>query len=228
VEARSHSVLRIYWGGMAKIAVRRAELGDVKSASGVVRRSIQKLLVADCCLFALLALVAAAGCESTTEPPESVEPGILTDGDGFEITSYCCPITGQPAYQVEIPYTFTNRTGQPVYLSNCHGEFDLELERKVGNGWVSAWSNVHDTCLSPPIVIEAGAVYSTTQDVWGWAPGETSIEPEFDAHAGTHRIHWIAGVTSYQENPYPSGDPIPLEDRLSNEFELTFAVGATP
>ena len=72
----------------------------------------------------LLAAVILLGCESSTElpgPPEP-EPSIQTHGTVFEVTVRPdIAVRGVHAFEVEIPYTFTNRTG----VSNT---FELTLD----------------------------------------------------------------------------------------------------
>jgi hypothetical protein len=120
----------------------------------------------------------------------------------------------------EIPYVFHNRTGAPVFLVNCNGAFALTLERLEGDQWKVAWGPFLPLCLSPPIVIEAGARFADTLHVWGSPPNQNSA-PSFDVAdpSGTYRLVWNAALSSFQDR-LPFGEPIPLSYRVSNLFTL--------
>src|SRR5688572_4121268 len=65
-------------------------------------------------------------------------------------------------YAAEIPYTYTNRSGDSVYLVNCNGDVSPSIERLVGDQWQAVWQPATNACLSPPVVIANGASYSDT------------------------------------------------------------------
>ena len=162
-------------------------------------------------------LVAAAVLLAACDSPVSLsDPLLVTDGP-----SYVLRAEGL-GWRVEIPYTFTNRTGGPVYLVNCNGAFAIRLDRLVHNAWKEAWSPILPLCLSAPIVIAEGATFRTTLHVWGARPNENA-GPQFDASnpAGTYRIVWVGAVSRYQDE-LPFGPELPLEARVSNAFELVF------
>jgi len=162
--------------------------------------------------FVISILLAASSCTTTTAPanPPLLRTEVLTvelvrTGDRFAAT---------------IPYTFTNRTGGPVYLVNCEGAFAFGLERRDEEGWTTAWSPILPACLSPPIVIAEDEVWADTMDVYGSVPGTNSY-PQFDVAdpAGMYRIVWSA-LSSYSDD-YPSfGRLLPLSQRLSNSFQI--------
>jgi hypothetical protein len=139
------------------------------------------------------------------------EPALQTDGTTFRIYT-----DDRGRQRVDIPYSFANRTGGPVYLVNCNGEFSVGLSRLVDDEWRSAWAYARQMCLSPPIVIEPGAVYRDTLRVVN-AP-EAAL-PRFDAVSGRYRFRWNDALSSYQDR-LPFGEPLPLELRTSNEFEV--------
>ena len=123
--------------------------------------------------------------------------------------------------RTSIPYTFTNRTGGPVYLLNCRGRFGLHLEREDAGGWTLAWSPVSLACLSPPIVIDEAEVWVDTLDVVAGIP-DSNAWPRFDIAdpAGTYRIVWGAAFSSYRPDGPPWGRPLPWAERVSNTFQL--------
>ena len=147
-------------------------------------------------------------CEDSTGLSLESEPLIQTDSPEYRLQPYGA------GWRVQIPYTFTNRTGRTVYLANCNGGFGLHLDRDDNGTWRTAWSPVLLLCLSPPIVIGRHARFTDTLCVQGARPG-TDVRPEFDLDdpSGTYRIVWDAAYSS-------SGPDIPLEARISNRFVL--------
>lgn len=162
----------------------------------------------------VLTLLAAGGCDPSTGVSREGEHLLQTDRPTYDLLS-----DGR-WLRAEIPYTFTNRTGAPVYLANCRGGFALRLEREEGDGWVTAWSPILLMCLSPPIVIDDGVEFVDTLVVSGALPGENAA-PAFDVEdpSGTYRIVWEAALSSYDKDDYPFGSQLPLEDRTSNRLD---------
>lgn len=166
-------------------------------------------------LLVLLGLVVwAVGCDTSTGPTRDPNPPIQTEALVYELRR------DARGLGTEISYVFENRTGAPVYLVNCKGSFALRLERWSAGGWAPSWDPVLYQCLSPPIVIDAGATSAHTLNVWGAAPGSNAY-PQFEASdpTGVYRIVWLAALTSFQDR-LPFGPEIPLEFRVSNWFRL--------
>ena len=79
----------------------------------------------------------------------------------------------QPVYQVEIPYTFTNRTGARVTVTRYAPDgVDISLERRVGDEWHEVWVPIMNALGhgDGPIVLEPGDTYSTVVHIFGWPP----------------------------------------------------------
>ena len=125
--------------------------------------------------------------------------------------------------EVEIPYTFENRTGAPVFIVNCHGGFLLVLQKEEGGQWVNAWSRDVPACLHNPIVIDMWAQFSDVVYVSACDP-DSNCSPKFkDRNAtGVYRIRWssISALSSFDAYRSPFGEPIPVQFRVSNPFEL--------
>ena len=123
--------------------------------------------------------------------------------------------------EVEIPYTFDNRTGAAVFIINCGGGFSLALQKQEGGQWVNQWGNIVYSCLSPPIVIDMWAQFSDVVDVSACDP-DRNCEPKFkDRNAtGVYRILWLSALSSFDAYSSPFGDAIPIHYRVSNQFEL--------
>lgn len=166
--------------------------------------------------LAITAAATLAGCGTATGPHSLDDPLIRTDSAEYTLEST------DRSWSVEIPYTFFNRTGEDVYLTNCHGGFALRLDRwdEDAGEWVVAWAPVLLLCLSPPIVIRAGDAYQDTVRLFAVHPDEKG-GPKFQADevGGTYRIVWIAASHGYVEGD-GGGGPIPLEHRVSNPFVL--------
>lgn len=181
---------------------------------GHLRLAITAHIVALCVTLSLEA------CDSPTSARTPLTPLIQTNQ-----TSYMLSWDGQ-SLTTTIGYVFTNRTGGTVYLPNCQGEFDVELERAGSASWNVAWAPVIPACLSPPIVIKAGATVADTLLVTGGLPG-SNVGPQFDRAdpSGTYRLVWTQALSSYDPST-GFGRIEPGEDRVSNSFELTAPGGS--
>lgn len=172
-------------------------------------------------LFAVAATAAASlllACAETVTPPETGGAAPIRTDRG----SYTLHATSGPILRAEIPYTYHNTTGKTVYLVNCREAVEASLEKRVDGQWVTAWQGVYAGCLGV-IEVAAGAVHADTMivvDYQGGAPRFT-----VDPIGGTYRI--VLSPTSTVHNfddSYRSGswgDPLPLADRISNEFALS-------
>ena len=107
--------------------------------------------------------VILSGCLSGVGPSDL--PLLETDASTYELVRH------EYGFTVSIPYTFTNRTGGAVYLTNCGGQLRLHLEREDGGDWHSAWAPILAACQSSSIVIEEDELWVDTLEVWGGLPG---------------------------------------------------------
>jgi hypothetical protein len=130
-------------------------------------------------------------------------------------------VSSEYGLQGKIAFEFTNPTSAPVYIVNCQGNTSLRLEKQVGGAWVPAWSPVIRECLSPPIVVHPGQRYSGVVHVFSGHPN-SNLYPQFvvDPVPGVFRVVWDDVLINYDDREYPFGDPLPLEHRVSNRFEL--------
>ncbi len=185
----------------------------------LVRRQECRFQVIRVCVIAATSLLIAQACES----PTSVTSPLIETGQ----RSYTL-IPSNDGLATAIDYVFTNRTGGAVYIPNCNGAFPITLERKDGGEWREVWAPVLFACLSPPIVVEPGASFSDTLQVWGALPG-ASTPMQFDREdpSGVYRMVWKDVVSSYDRDQYPFGTEIAKEYRVSNAFDLVVS-GALP
>lgn len=122
---------------------------------------------------------------------------------------------------LDIPHTFTNGTDDTVYIVNCRESFAIKLQKRVGGAWVDAVGLVIPQCLSPVIEVAEGESYSHTLQIRAGLPS-SDMEPRFEVDRvdGVYRIVWIDVLESYNSGTYPFGEQIPLEQRVSNSFEI--------
>lgn len=168
----------------------------------------------------LLAVVLGSlSCDESASVPSgplevSADPPIRTSAD-----TYLLDVVHQ-TWRTDIPFTYSNRSPRPYFLVNCGGLYAIWLEKRVGESWAFEWGPVRTLCLSPVIRIEPGATFTDTLRVWAAFPGTNTV-PRFQSEdsAGRYRIV-IETLGEYDEDHYPFGPTIPLEQRVSNEFLL--------
>lgn len=160
-----------------------------------------------------VAAAAALACQSSTEPGDLQTPAIWTDRPEYIVEQT------RTGWSTEIPYTFVNRTGEPVYVANCNGAFNLRLDRWQGTHWTPVWEPILPLCLSIPMVIETGEALQDTVHFFA-APQGSNAYPQLKASGveGTYRLVWLAAVHDY-DNP-AGGTEVPLRYRISNPFTV--------
>ena len=158
-------------------------------------------------LCAAATVLWASGCESPTEVGSHA---LLTEGTHFQLE--WIRLSQGDTYVGRIPYTFTNRTGSTVLLSNCGGSFRVGLEMRHAGEWKAVGRSIPPTCIvaSPEIVIKPDEVHPDT--VSAYVSPDALVPPP---HASTQfRIVWHAGYFA------GDGGRLPLEERVSNPFTL--------
>jgi hypothetical protein len=166
-----------------------------------------------------VASLAGAGCTSieTSGPGDAagLDAPIATSAGEYTLAP------SNSGLAVDIPIRFHNVTGRTLSIVNCRGGLAPVLERRVGGGWEPFWHGVQLQCLSPPIVIPAGEWIDRTVQVWGALP-QSNMAPQFASGdvAGTYRIVLHSVVFDYDSGRPGFGTPVPLEQRISNTFEL--------
>lgn len=168
--------------------------------------------------FLLPALPAAALLAACSTPPAvSRDPGPLlqTEALSYELTE------DDVGYRARIPYTFRNETGGPVYLVNCEGDVRPLLEMDRNGIWFPAWEPFGTGCQSPPVIVPEGGTYGDTLALRGARPG-SNVMPAFvfpDVE-GVYRMVWFQAYAAYDTVSGEPGEPLPLEQRVSNAFVL--------
>lgn len=174
----------------------------------MLREAIRRAPLAAC-----IAVACGVPLEVITREPDRP---IQTDRLGYELRS------GEGGYEVEIPFAYTNRTGETVYVVNCNRSLAISLEKEVAGEWVRAWTPVAPLCLSEPIAIPAGATYEDTLAVFAGHPSN-DVHPKFAGDGepeGTYRLVWYGLVHDYDPDRPGFGEPVPPEGTVSNRFAL--------
>lgn len=122
--------------------------------------------------------------------------------------------------EMDIPFTYTNETGETVYVVNCNGNAPPSLQKRVDGEWVRAWAPVVPLCLSAPIVIAAGETYTDTLRVRAGHRNSNTF-PQFEVGGpGVYRLLWHRVVHDYDSDRQDFGDPLPVAERVSNSFRI--------
>jgi hypothetical protein len=166
----------------------------------------------------------AACREPSTGPEATATTAEITRDENaqFQTDSLAYTLgTASIGYVGVIGVTFVNRTGATVYFVNCGGATGLSLEKRVDGQWVNVWSPVMLLCLSPPIIVAAGATYRTQISIFGGYP-DGNTYPRFSVAdiAGEYRAVWYSVLRTYQESSSSFGEQLPLDARISNRFSI--------
>lgn len=163
-------------------------------------------------------VLSALACESTI--PEVEDTALVTDGTSFRLDT--ATVRGNLWYRGKIPYSFTNRTGAKVYVTqDCLGSLRLGMQMQENGEWEGILGQVYVLCEGPPIVIEPDEVYETVLDVGACKVGNCAPKIRLSPNASTpYRIVWFEALFSYDFDRNPHGELLPLEERISNRFTL--------
>jgi hypothetical protein len=140
------------------------------------------------------------------------DPLIQTDKKIYSVT-----LTPR-SFQVEIKWTFTNRTSATVYQGK--GDAGWALEKKVGDEWVVAKvSSTESTSPEEFVSINPGGTYAYIWGIKGSYLGNLHKGRRFELKEvpGTYRI--VLDLYSTNGGDILAG-MLPLEERVSNEFEI--------
>ncbi len=118
-------------------------------------------------------------------------------------------------YQATIVLTYTNPTAAPVYIASCGGPHPPLIEKWENGEWVTAYNPPVPLCYSPPVEIQPGQAYTYTYRVIVGLPADNAY-PKFQVSEipGTYRLRWLLRGPDA---------PLPLEQTISNTFELRLA-----
>ena len=170
---------------------------------------------------AIAVALAACSQELTTSEPHTA---LVPEGDDAPVT------TGADVYTLErtstgwsgeIDFGFTNETERTISLLNCNGSYGLMLEKQQDDTWVTAWAPILPACLSPPIEIESDSARSDEIRIFAGLTG-SNYYPQFSVEAipGVYRLLISSAYWNYDHDGPAWGDLVPLEHRVSNNFEI--------
>jgi hypothetical protein len=124
------------------------------------------------------------------------DPPIQTDKKIYSIT------LRPHGPRVVIKWIYTNRTGATVY--QARSAIDLSLEEKIGDKWVVAWGRPRSPSPEEFVSINPGG---TCRGIWTIGHNIMKDVP------GAYRI--VIDLYGTED-----GEMLPLEERVSNEFEV--------
>ena len=167
-------------------------------------------------LIAASASLAALGCASLNAG-SAKGPPIQTDRSSYVVQD-SAGLAG-----LTIQMTYTNNTGQRVYIPTCRGPQPPRLQKKVGDSWVMAYTPNVLGCEGAPIVVAPGESYPYTFRVLAGMPG-SSFVPRFAVSEvpGTYRVLWeiVTEVVGNPNRPEATRNPLPVDQMISNSFQL--------
>jgi|GEM_PF-1429763 len=171
-----------------------------------------------------LAFLLVNGCpERATSPGVTgVSPVVRDTAALFQTDSLAYTLrAGSVGYQADVGVTLTNRTTGTIYIVNCSGSTNVQLEKRVGVAWQGVWSPAIPLCLSLPITVPVGSTYRIRISIFGGYSG-TNTYPQFSVAdvTGEYRAVWGSVLSTYQDRLPSFGEPLPLEWRTSNRFTL--------
>ncbi len=159
---------------------------------------------------------AAPGANVQQGPPAPAQdPLVTTDQRTFRARR-----TGD-AIGLDIVATFTNRTGDTVYLHPCgQVQPSFFLEKWVDGAWKPAYSPPCPAILmlDPPRVAP-GASRTDTAHVRASTAANSFPRFELDSLAGSYRLVYAQAYGSWRPNEGP-GELLPLERRASAPFRI--------
>ena len=160
----------------------------------------------------LCLLIYAAWTEVSSGAAQTEAP-IRTDKQEYSIVR-----TSDSTVRFKIKTTYTNRSQYTVYLPGCPSPSPPRLEKKVGDKWVVAYQQLENLCYRDPLPVKPGETYPDTLDISIFPTGGKmgpQLNPGIKEIAGTYRI-----VRRIQRDYRASSPLLPLDERISNEFEL--------
>jgi len=166
-----------------------------------------------------------AGLPQDGGPNSDRAPPILTDRSVYTVERGAIHLDDGTLYgryvQFFMRLRYTNSTMGKIYLPTCNTIHPPILEKKQGSEWVTAFAPIVQACLGPPEIIERGRTFEYPYDIQAYLPG-SRVMPQFQtAVTGTYRLVWSAYATPPGFNGEPGlGRELPLEARISNEFDL--------
>ncbi len=151
-----------------------------------------------------------------------ITPLITMDRDSYQAELGELTVGGEVIWYLDftILMTYTNRSDRPVYMGMCGGPFVPVLERLVNGSWETAYSPPQTACGGVGNRIDPGEVYSDYRFQVLGHDRKSDVRPSWlpDEVDGSYRVHWFLSLFT---EPDWRADQVPLEERVSNTFQLT-------
>jgi hypothetical protein len=122
--------------------------------------------------------------------------------------------------ELDIGFTFHNRGRTTVAIPRCTLPHQPALDKLVGGEWVEVVSPIH-MCWEDPVTVGPGRSRHFTYRLRA-GRSHTPHEPRFRTSRipGTYRLRWE--IYHYDAlAQFRIGPPLPIEHRVSNEFQIT-------
>jgi hypothetical protein len=174
-------------------------------------------------LFVLLIGCAPRGADDANAPDTNGAPADQIDTTWLMQTAKEVRLRRDGEHLMAmVRYTYTNRTGGRVYLVNCNGNVAPSLQLERDTGWANWWGPATNACLSPPVIIEPGAVYRDSAMI-AIASFDSTRNSEIFTATGpiTVRFIWHQALSSYDADLQSFGTHVPLEQRVSHPIRLS-------
>lgn len=166
-------------------------------------------------------LIAACGSSSPAglgvQLREQGEP-VLTAQDTYVAERGELQVGEETVWYVEVAvdFTYKNPADQPVFLPQCERPLQPRLEKLVDGDWRIAYQPIELACWGPPLELAAGEEYASIAHIRGYDP-QSGYLPAWEAAEvdGEYRLVWMILT-----EPHPDAPPLPLEQRVSNTFQI--------
>jgi hypothetical protein len=159
-------------------------------------------------LVILSLALSLAACADPAGPASDQPTMLQTEASFYRMAS-----GGGRRVHVAIPFTYTNRTGGPVYVPCSNVSYSLE--RSTGRGWMFVWAPATPlSCTIRPIVIGEGATYSGSHAIFASVTGGDDVP--LSGINGTYRFRWN-NLSRHDASTLVPGTEV---GTTSNEFTL--------
>lgn len=161
-------------------------------------------------LLAVASLVYLVACR-TLDSPERVSASLRTDS-----TQIAVHRSGF-AYIADIGFVYTNTTATPVSMAGCGGPPFPDLEKKVSDHWMRAYSPVYLACLTKPdFMLRSGETFHGVLKFIAYEQGHnTAPTLDVDSIDGVYRLRW-----DFAEGTDATAKGARKVEAVSNEFQM--------
>jgi hypothetical protein len=137
-------------------------------------------------LLTIGSLVYFVACQIVSPSTRLLSASLRTDSAEIEVRH------SGFAYIADIGFVYTNTTAQPVSKAGCGGPPFPDLEKKVDDHWVRAYSPIYAACLTKPdFMLRSGESYHGVLKFMAFEPGHNTMPTlDVDTIDGIYRLRW--------------------------------------